>query len=34
VAGTPTEYGDSVLRNTLRFLATITTADHVIGAWS
>lgn len=34
VAGTPTEYGDSVLRNTLRFLATITTADQVIGAWS
>ena len=34
VAGTPAEYGDSVLRNTLRFLATITTADQVIGAWS
>jgi nicotinamidase-related amidase len=34
VAGTPPEYGDSVLRHTLRFLATITTADDVIGAWS
>ena len=34
VAGTPPEYGDSVLRNTLRFLATITSADDVIRAWS
>jgi nicotinamidase-related amidase len=34
VAGTPPEYGDSVLRHTLRFLATITTADDVLGAWS
>ena len=34
VAGTPAEYGMSVLRHTLRFLATITTADDVIRAWS
>jgi nicotinamidase-related amidase len=34
VAGTPLEYGDSVLRYSLRFLATITTADDVIRAWS
>jgi nicotinamidase-related amidase len=34
VAGTPAEYGMSVLRHTLRFLAAITTADDVIRAWS
>jgi nicotinamidase-related amidase len=34
VAGTPAEHADSVLRYTLRFLATITTADEVIAAWS
>jgi nicotinamidase-related amidase len=34
VAGTPPEYGMSVLRYSLRFLATITTADDVIRAWS
>jgi nicotinamidase-related amidase len=34
VAGTPVEYGMSVLRHALRFLATITTADDVIRAWS
>jgi biuret amidohydrolase len=34
VAGTPVEYGTSVLRHSLRFLATITTADDVIRAWS
>ena len=34
VAGTPVEYGESVLRHALRFLATITTADDVIRAWS
>jgi nicotinamidase-related amidase len=34
VAGTPPEYGDSVLRYALRFLATITTADDVIQAWA
>jgi biuret amidohydrolase len=34
VAGTPPAYGDSVLRHTLRFLATITTSDDVIRAWS
>jgi biuret amidohydrolase len=34
VAGTPPEYGDSVLRHSLRFLATITTADDVLRAWS
>ncbi len=34
VAGTPPEYGDSVLRYALRFLAAITTADEVIRAWT
>jgi nicotinamidase-related amidase len=34
VAGTPAEHAKSMLRHTLRFLATITTADDVIAAWS
>jgi nicotinamidase-related amidase len=34
VAGTPAEHAESMLRHTLRFLATITTADDVIAAWS
>jgi hypothetical protein len=34
VAGTPAEHAESMLRYTLRFLATITTADDVIAAWS
>lgn len=34
VAGTPPEHAESVLRYTLRFLATITTSDDVIAAWS
>src|ERR1700729_1239793 len=34
VAGTPPEDGDSVLRYSLRFLATIATADDVIRGWS
>ena len=34
VAGTPPEYAESVLRHSLRFLATITTSDDVIAAWS
>jgi nicotinamidase-related amidase len=34
VAGTPAEHAESMLRYTLRFLATITTADDVIAAWA
>ena len=34
VAGTPAEHAESMMRYTLRFLATITTADEVISAWS
>jgi nicotinamidase-related amidase len=34
VAGTPAEHAASMMRYTLRFLATITTADEVIAAWS
>jgi nicotinamidase-related amidase len=34
VAGTPAEHGESMLRYTLRFLATITTSGDVIAAWS
>jgi nicotinamidase-related amidase len=33
VAGTPDEYVESVFANTLKLLATITTADEVIAAW-
>jgi hypothetical protein len=34
VAGTPPEHRESMLRYTLRFLATITTSDDVVAAWS
>lgn len=34
VAGVPKEYADSVIDNTLSLLATVTTTDDVIGAWS
>jgi biuret amidohydrolase len=33
VTGTPDEYVDAVLANTLRLLATITTVDEVVAAW-
>jgi hypothetical protein len=31
VAGTPAEYGDSMLKHTVGFLATLTTADELLG---
>lgn len=34
VAGTPPEYVDAVLANTLRLLATVTTVDEVLAAWA
>jgi nicotinamidase-related amidase len=34
VAGVPKEYADAVIDNTLSLLATVTTSDDVIGAWS
>jgi len=34
VAGTPDEYVDAVLQNTLRLLATVTTVDEVLQSWS
>lgn len=34
VAGTPQEYVDAVLQNTLRLLATITDVDDVLRAWA
>ena len=34
VAGMPDDYVEAVLRNTLAYVATITTADEVIAAWS
>lgn len=33
VAGTPDEYVDAVLQNTLRLLATVTSVDEVLAAW-
>jgi nicotinamidase-related amidase len=33
VAGTPAEYVDAVLQNTLAFIATNTTTDDVVAAW-
>jgi len=33
VAGTPVSYGEQVLQNTLRLLATLTTTDDVVTAW-
>jgi biuret amidohydrolase len=34
VTGVPKEYADAVIDNTLSLLATVTTTDDVIGAWS
>jgi biuret amidohydrolase len=34
VAGTPSEYGDQVIENCLRLLATIATTEDVTKAWS
>jgi biuret amidohydrolase len=34
VAGVPKAYADAVIDNTLSLLATVTTSDDVIGAWS
>lgn len=34
VAGVPKEYADAVIDNTLSLLATVTTTDDVIGAWT
>jgi nicotinamidase-related amidase len=34
VAGVPVEYADAVIDNTLRLLATVTTTEKVIAAWS
>jgi biuret amidohydrolase len=34
VAGIPSDYADAVIDNTLSLLATLTTTDDVIGAWS
>lgn len=33
VAGTPEEYVDAVLQNTLRLLATVTSVDEILAAW-
>ena len=34
VAGIPTEYGEAIITNTLSLLATITTTDDLLQAWS
>ncbi len=34
VAGIPTEYGEAVIANTLSLLATITTTDELLQAWT
>jgi nicotinamidase-related amidase len=34
VAGLPKDYADTIIDNTLSLLATITTTDELIGAWS
>jgi nicotinamidase-related amidase len=34
VCGVPAEYADAVIDNTLRVLATVTTVDEVVAAWS
>ena len=34
VAGVPAEYGDAVIANTLSLLATITTTDELLRAWT
>jgi biuret amidohydrolase len=33
VAGTPLEYGESVLRHSLSLLATLATTDEVVAVW-
>ncbi|BBY01885.1 cysteine hydrolase [Mycobacterium seoulense] len=34
VAGIPTEYGEAIIANTLSLLATITTTDELLSAWT
>jgi nicotinamidase-related amidase len=34
VAGVPPEYADAVIDNTLAFIATVTTTDDVVAAWT
>jgi len=34
VCGIPTDYADAVIDNTLALLATITTTDDLLAAWS
>ena len=34
VVGVPVEYGETVLDNTISLLATITTSDELVAAWS
>jgi len=34
VAGIPESYADAVIDNTLSLVATVTTTDAVLGAWS
>jgi nicotinamidase-related amidase len=34
VAGIPTEYGEAIIDNTLALLATITTTDELLAAWT
>ena len=34
VAGIPTEYGEAIIANTLSLLATITTTDELLNAWT
>jgi nicotinamidase-related amidase len=34
VAGTPVEYGEQMIHHTLRLLATVTTTDDLIDAWT
>jgi hypothetical protein len=34
VAGTPDDYGEMMIAHTIRFLATMTTTDDLVKAWS
>ena len=34
VAGFPAEYGEAILANTLAYMATLTTSDQILDAWS
>jgi nicotinamidase-related amidase len=34
VAGTPEDYGEQMLANTIRYLATLTTVDVLLDAWT